>query len=58
MLGPFPGSIPIDQEMVGCGDSGKPMVVVSDRTVVKDVFKRIVDNRMQRLKSRPGRLPE
>jgi hypothetical protein len=58
MMGPVPGSFPIDQEMAGCGYSGKPMVVVSDRTAVKDAFKRIADNRMQRLESRPGLSPE
>ena len=44
MLAPFLGSIPIDPEMVTCGDSGKPLVTHTDHTAVKDAFKTIAVN--------------
>lgn len=56
MLVPFLGSIPIDPEMVNCGDSGKPMVASADHTAVKDAFKRIADNWIQLLEGQPGPL--
>lgn len=54
LLVPFLGSIPIDQEMVNCGDSGKPMVIALERSAVKDAFKKIVDNWIQLLEGQPG----
>ena len=53
MLVPFLGSIPLDPEMVDCGDSGKPIVASADPGAVKDAFKRIADNWIQLLEGQP-----
>jgi Mrp family chromosome partitioning ATPase len=56
MLVPFLGSIPLDPEMVTCGDSGKPLVAAADHNAVKEAFKRIADNWIQLLEGQPRML--
>jgi Mrp family chromosome partitioning ATPase len=50
LLVPFLGSIPLNPEVVTCGDSGKPIVVNNDRNDVVDAFKKIADSWVQLLK--------
>jgi len=52
MLVPFLGSIPLNPEMVNCGDAGKPIVLNTDQNDVIDAFNKIAENWLQLLKEK------
>ena len=52
LLVPFLGSIPLDPEMVTCGDAGKPIVLNADQNDVKAAFNKIAENWIQLLKEK------
>ena len=52
LLVPFLGSIPLNPEIVTCGDSGKPIVANNDQNDVVDAFKTIAEQWVQLLKDK------
>jgi len=52
LLVPFLGRIPIDPEMVNCGDSGTPLVVISGHEEVGSAFKQISERWRQLLEEK------
>jgi len=50
LLIPFLGSVPIDPEMVSCGDTGVPLVTMQGHDEVVQAFKRISERWRQLLK--------
>jgi Mrp family chromosome partitioning ATPase len=52
LLVPFLGSIPLNPEIVTCGDSGKPIVANNGQNDVVDAFKTIAERWVQLLKDK------
>ena len=52
MLVPFLGRIPIDAEMVSCGDSGNPLVAIQGHEEIKNAFGKISERWRQLLEGK------
>ena len=55
LLIPFLGSIPLNPEIVTCGDSGKPIVAHNDQGDIVEAFKTIAERWVQLLKDNKAR---